>query len=334
MQLLFYLKDLYHLLYYSVIRFVFNVTPFSLFIRYANLKGTYKYLLYSTFRKDVYDNVYQAFGDQKSKAELLRLTKSIIQGVQVWNICNYFQAKLSDAEIEGYFPVDGLENLEEALKSGKGVILLSGHLGPHFITRYILRKKGYQLKGVRFRNVSGVHSTKMETNSWFGKRIVEKLKIQRYTEPPDFYFKVEFNSRPLLKHLNGNSILFTMGDGMQSLTHIDTKFLNNTVPFSLGAMSLARVSGATVLPVIVSGKAGSKNFSTSIGKPLELQTTEDRQEDIRQNTLKFVCCLEEQILTYPSNWRHWVVRQYFTRINEFFLKEKNRHSKVLGLGRS
>ncbi len=329
-------RDPFILLYCALARFVFKSLPFSVLLAFSNLKGAYKYAFYRTLRRDVLHNVHRAFGDKRSQKELLRLTRSIIQSVQVWNLCNYMHEKLSLEEIERRFPLLGLENLDEALKQEKGVILLSGHLGPHFITRRILREKGYPVRAVRFRSASkrSAAAPVSRTASRVGELIERKLRIHRYEEPDEARFDVGFNARPLSKFLNKNGILFSMGDGMQSLTYMKVKFLNNTVPFSLGPMSLARATGARVLPVIVTGRMGSRDFKTRIGRPLQLQVTADREEDVRCNTLQFVRCLESQIVEFPYSWRNWLVRNYFERINEYFAVEKDRHARVLGLGRA
>ncbi|MFQ5706819.1 MAG: lysophospholipid acyltransferase family protein [bacterium] len=326
------LKDFFQLIYLSLVRQAFKAMPFSLGILAAKGKGLYKYFFDRSLRGIVLNNVYQAFADVKSRKELLKLTQSILKTAQVCAFCAYFHEKLSDRQIENRFPVRGLENLDNALQKGKGVILFSGHLGPHFIARYLLRQKGYQVRGLRFKGAED-NGSNMRNASRLRAR-VEKLKIKRYVEPPECYFQVDFNARPVFKFLKQNGILINMGDGVHSLTYKKMDFLNNSIPFSLGTMSLARSTGATVLPVYLQGTPGNKDFETRIGEPFALQVTEDRQADIEENTLIYVRCLEKQITEYPHNWRNWMYRDYFTRLEDFVSQETDKHSKVFGHGLS
>lgn len=330
MQPAFHIRDVYDFGVHLTARMAFYALPFSWLVQWARLQGLRKYLSNSLLRDVVFNNVYQAFADDRSERELRRLTRGILQVSEVLNVCAFFHHKFSDAALEKWFPIRGLEHLDAALKQRRGVILLSGHLGPHFIVRHRLRQKSYEVRGLRFKGGDGAAPARSRLATFIDTRV----RLKRYEEPEDGYFEVGFNPRPVAKYLQNNGVLFTMADGVHSLTYAKLPFLNNEVPFSLGTMSLARGTGAVVLPVRVEGVTGTRQFQTIVDAPMELQVTKDRQRDIYENTRRYVKMLEQQIVRHPYNWRNWMYRDYFTRINQFVSETTDRHARVFGHGLS
>jgi lauroyl/myristoyl acyltransferase len=336
MRALLYPKDIVRLFYYLAIRALFYVTPFSLIVRFGYVKGAYRYHTDKRLRNIVLKNLTRVYGGRKSREDILALTKSVIQSYTVIGLCHsYFGQKLSEKKIEEIFPLRGLENLDEALKKGKGAILLAGHLGVMMIVWHLIYGKGYPLRAVRFKGTKAVEGIpRRERRSRLGEFIESTLRVRKYQEPEDSYFQVNFNSRPLIEHLGRNGVLLILADGVHSISYLRYRFLRNDVPFAAGAMSLARQSGAEVLPITVEGKVGSRAYRTAVGSPFPLQASASRKDDIRANTLKFVKCLEKQITRHPYLWRYWVYEDYFLRKNEFYEKEPDRHAAVFGIGKA
>ena len=51
-------------------------------------------------------------------------------------------------DVEGLVEMDGLEHLDEALKHGKGVVLVHGHFGPVHLPLVVLARLGYRMKQI------------------------------------------------------------------------------------------------------------------------------------------------------------------------------------------
>jgi lauroyl/myristoyl acyltransferase len=333
---LFYPKDIVRLFYHLALKALFHITPFSLIVRFGYAKGAYQYRTDNRLRSIVYNNLTRVYGGRKTEREILSLTRAVIQSYKVTGLCHsYFGQKLNEKRIEEIFPLHGLENLDEALKKGKGAILLAGHLGVMMIVWHLIYGKGYPLRAVRFKGTKAVEGIpRRERRSRLGEFIESTLRVRKYQEPEDSYFQVNFNSRPLVEHLGRNGVLLILADGVHSISYMRYRFLRNDVPFAAGAMSLARESGAEVLPITVEGKVGSPAYRTAVGRPFALQGSANRKDDVRANTLKFVKCLEKQIARHPYLWRYWVYEDYFLRKNEFYEKEPDRHAAVFGIGKA
>jgi len=88
-------------------------------------------------------------------------------------------------------------------------------------------------------------------------------------------------------------------------TLADVPFLNGRLRLSLGALRLALVSGAPVMPVFVSrDRAGSSAFEVVIGAPLKISAG-PREQRLLGAACEYATELEAFVRDRPESWVGW-----------------------------
>ena len=117
---------------------------------------------------------------------------------------------------------------------------------------------------------------------------------------------VALNLRPHLAALASNDTLVILADGRGAQSTVKLPVTRMSAHFSPGAVSLARVSGAPVLPTFVVDEPRPGDpigMRLVIHPPLDLQVTADAAADNRANLERFAAVYGRQVRTHPHNWQ-------------------------------
>ncbi len=187
--------------------------------------------------------------------------------------------------LENIVSFQGKENLEVALRMGKGLILLTAHLG------------NWELGGIFFGNYgAGINVvTFADSNPEIDRirmRYREKHRVNTITigDSP-------FSTLELLSALNRGEIVALLVDryraGPESLT---MDFFNKPTFFPRGPSALSRLTGAPLVVAFVV-KEG-KGYRGIVEEPFVVTDEEEEDEAIG----RVVKMLEKYIMVYPDQW--------------------------------
>ncbi len=115
----------------------------------------------------------------------------------------------------------------------------------------------------------------------------------------------EINLRPHLAAIARNDTLIILGDGLTARALWRFPVLGIDVYFSPGAVSMARATGAPILPTFVVDDLERKHpvgLRLVIHRPLDIQVTSDANADHEVNLRRFAAAYEQQVRTHPHLW--------------------------------
>jgi lauroyl/myristoyl acyltransferase len=206
--------------------------------------------------------------------------------------------------------ITGLRHLEGCLARGRGVILWeSNGFGPRWMPKRVLRERGFPLHQVHGSdhlgglNVAGSEAT-------LARRMIAKPafdRAERYFAAGLTYLSADTPHTPLRalrRRLTANDIVCIAGDGLLGRQHVAVAFLGATAHFATGMASLARYSGAPLVPMFCV-PAGDGRWDLQIEEPITVRRETGRDEAVRQATERFARLLEHEILSHPEHYRNW-----------------------------
>jgi lauroyl/myristoyl acyltransferase len=205
-------------------------------------------------------------------------------------------------------PIEGIGYLKEALEQGRGVILWeSNSMGLRAVSKQILHERGFSIHQV----YSDLHFELFLNNgpeiSWVQHHLIGRTleKIDRKSLEEIIYLPSS-NSlafvRILMDRLKRNAILCIPGDGSEGQRQVPVKFFGHTKLFPTGMVSLAKRSGATLLPLFcITGENGEPRLV--IERPIDIPG--DREQGFESGIFQYVHLLESNIRKYPKNYKKW-----------------------------
>ena len=310
------LKDLYFLLVIALLIVVdwFSSPRLKDFVISSIVFSAYR--LSSKKRRNMLRNVTLAFNGMLSERRKQVIVKGAFHGF--WE--SMFSLLESPKDRKEYMKAEvyGLDHLHHALRNGKGVILWeSKGLRNRILSKRILYGKGFFIHQVHGVNHLGGFLVDDSSATWVRRRL-----IKRFFERCERRFIAEIITLPrsnslaftriLLNLLNQNTIICISGDGKTGQRMIPQKFLGRTEFFSTGMVSLAKVSGAVILPMFcIRKKDGEINLV--IEKPISVHKGENREEILERSVADYVNLLEAYIRRYPEQYINWHVSEDLPR---------------------
>ncbi len=199
--------------------------------------------------------------------------------------------KFSKREVKKFVEIEGLENLDSAVKNGKGAVLVHGHFGPVHLPLVALARLGYPMKQIGLPTDEGL--------SWTGKNVAFRLRLKYEAKIPAEIIMADAFLRPAFRWLKSGGVIMVTGDGTGTDTHVgkqkEFSFFGRRVLFPLGPALLAQKTGAALLPMFI--LPGNKlAYRIIIGGPLGGTGAAGPEEA----TAKFVKALEGAVSKAPG----------------------------------
>lgn len=201
---------------------------------------------------------------------------------------------------EKIIDIKGLENLDKALKSGRGAVLLHGHFGnPHIIMPGI-GYRGYKLNQLGSRNPpekrEGLFS-RMYNNL---RTTVYESKLKYKESLPVNFIYTDAFIRDVFRRLKDNEIIAIGIDGREGSKSVVIDFLGGKALFYTGAMKLILRAKPVVLPTF--HVRNKRSHTIIIEKPMDLEITGDEEKDTCANLKKILNIFENYMHRYPEHY--------------------------------
>jgi phosphopantetheine--protein transferase-like protein len=266
------------------------------------LSGKLVYRLLPYRREVVLENLRRVFGDTAGEQEVMRLAQ--LHYAHIWRMMLEFLwfPLLPRAKRIGMVTVENLEVLLDAHARGKGVLILTGHLGNFEVAT---------AAGIaRFPEAHGhFHFVRRPIKP----RWLENLVYRRSRRLGFGFLSKRGSVDEFIRILEaGEIILYPFDQCALGRDGIDVEFFGHAAGTFRSLAILARATGAPVLPAST-WRGPDGRHVLRFEEPLRPVECDDYNEEIRRNTRLYNAALERMILRHPEQWwwmhRRWRRRQ-------------------------
>jgi KDO2-lipid IV(A) lauroyltransferase len=253
----------------------------------ARLKGLFFYYFIPVRKKVAYKNILLAF-PEKTELEIKSIIKSSYINVFTVIAEFFYMRKLDDARLRKFVNPVTLALINENIKKGKGLVIISAHFGNWELMAYGCAR----ITGVPFNVI-----VKEQTN-----KLVDK-KINRVRESAGNKM-IDMNNaaRDVLSVLRGGGAVALLGDQTAPKENsVKIKFFTDDVPAFEGA---ARFAIKTKAPVIFGAAVRKENgkYDVFIREIDMSKYSEYNDENIIKLTQEHADILVELIKAHPGHW--------------------------------
>jgi len=204
--------------------------------------------------------------------------------------------KLNPKAINKFVSFEGKEHLDNALKSGKGVILFTAHFGNWELLAASLSLNGYPMNAIVRKNRSKSLDKLIKSH----RDIVGITSIDR-----------DKSIKTALKCLRRNELLGILADIDTKTSGIFVDFFGRLAYTPYGPVAISLKTGAYLIPTFIV-RQNDDSHRVFFEPPLKLSQSGDWDTDIKINTSLFTKVIESYIRRYPKQWI-WMHQRWKTR---------------------
>ncbi len=278
----------------SALSGLFSVVPHGLAVHSGDLLGRVAGRLLPLRRGTAEDNLAAAFPDL-DEAGRTRILRGLYRhlGRTLAEFCRY--PVLNAKQLSRRVKIVGEDHLRRALEPGRGVFLLTGHLG-----NWEYLGAGLAARGFPMTFLVGPHRNKLAEelfNRYRAMNGVEVLVAGR-------------DMRDVFKALKRGRVVATVADQDAGPDGYFIDFFGRPASTALGPFRIARRSGAPLI-LALAERHGMKH-TVRIDAPIWSDPDRDAVEEARAWAAHYHSRLEDVIRAHPEQW-FWVHRRWRSR---------------------
>jgi Kdo2-lipid IVA lauroyltransferase/acyltransferase len=253
------------------------------------------YYLFHGFRRRSITNLGLALADRFDSAATSSIARRSLR--------NFFRACIeigialesSEKDVCRDIEIAGKENLDSAVARGKGVIVLSAHLGNFFLLGTRLAVEGYPVYVLVNQPRTGQFAKLMDEYRSQVKQRTIHARPRRDA------------LRELSQVLRRNELAVIIADEYRRSSGIQVPLFGGKVLARRGPATLASRTGAAIVPAYMV-RQPDDTLRLIIEPALELVRSGKAKADILENTLRITQWFERTICNHPDQWNWMNIR--------------------------
>lgn len=252
----------------------------------GNVLGSLFYRVSRRYRTMALDNLRAAFGSEKTEKEIESIAKNVFRHFARGGAEFFYLLSLRPEQIEKMIDVEGLELIEDAVKEGKGCVMITAHYGNWELLARKLVLLGYKVNVIaRDSDDPGMTGMATKIRESGGYTVFDK-------------------DQPLLgafKALRRNEVLGILPDQNELRGGIFVDFFGRPVSTAIGPAVFALRSGAPVIPMFAPRMPDGRYKATAYPR-IEFTPSGDEEKDICDLTALINQAIEREVRRNPDQW--------------------------------
>lgn len=276
---------------------ILSLVPFRILTVLGSWLGGFYYPLDLKRKKIGLDNLRLTLGKGRSEKEIRHILRSVYRHMGSSLLEFAATHRLSRERIDSLVRFEGLDKIDAAMKTGRGVIILGAHIG-----NWELYAQGGALHGFpvhvigRKANVNLLNNYMVRIRECHGNRVILRTNAMRR----------------ILKILQEGKAIGVMCDQRGSTSRgLIIDFLGQPAPTSPALARIILKSGAVVLTSF-GYRNPDQTHTLTIGGPLTFDMNQDAENNVLHITEHYIKALEDFIRLHPDQWL-WMHRRWMSR---------------------
>jgi KDO2-lipid IV(A) lauroyltransferase len=235
---------------------------------------------------------------ERSLQERNQILRSLFRylGWQLVEVCR--MTRYTAENLRGWIRTEGLEHYLAAKARGKGVLIVTGHLGAWELSSFYHSLMGHPM-GMVIRRLDN-------------RRLDEFVNGIRCLHGNRVLHKDDFARGLLTAMRKGETVGILMDTNMTPPQGVFVEFFGRQACTASGLARVALKTGAAVLPGFMLWEQAERRYVLHFGSELAFERSGDEEAGIVAATQLCTSAIESWIRRYPDQWL-WIHRRWKTR---------------------
>ena len=277
--------------------FISWIVPRRAWVKFFGLLGRLSFFVARKSRRRAFENLSMAFGNEKSEKEIFKLSRKVYEmlGKNGGEVLRGFAINSQEA-LDKIRRVNGIEHFEAAHKPGKGVLLLTAHLGAFEFVATELATRGYNpLIVVKRLKDARLNDLLLQQRNRAGAQVVPRGE----------------DTIRLIRSLKSGGTVIILIDQDTKVKSRFVNFFGTPCATPIGATVLALRTGAAVVPMFIH-LCEDYMHEINCYPSVTMEVTGDEERDLIVNTQKLSDVVEKEVRRYPEQWV-WMHQRWKTK---------------------
>ncbi|MFA6142444.1 MAG: lysophospholipid acyltransferase family protein [Candidatus Omnitrophota bacterium] len=271
---------------YRLGEFLALSVPVRISYRAACIAADLCYFFFSADRAAVISNLNIVTAGKLSAREERGMARQVFRNFAKY-LVDFFRFSIIDKNyIDKFVRIEGLNNIDEALSKGKGVIALSAHIGNWELGGSVISLAGYPLSAVVL-----THKHK-KVNEFFRRQ-----RLAGMVKP----IEIGMTLKECYRVLKNNKILALMGDRDFTGSGFRIKFFGHDALIPKGPAAFSYRIGSAIVPSFMI-REDDDTFRLIFEKPIYPDRSIEEAASTRQLTEQYLSVVESYIRARPAQW--------------------------------
>ena len=269
--------------------------PASLLYWMGGFLGRCSYYILARERRKALANLAIAYGDSMSVRWRRRVARAVFAnlGRNFAELALY--PRLDSRNIHDMVRMEGKEIVDRALREGRGIIIITGHIGNWELIPAYFTALGY---------TGGVVARRVYYEKY--DRLLVRLRRSRGFR----VFYRDESPKPILRALRNNEIVGILADqDVRKLPGVFVDFFGRPAYTPTAPVLLAVKSGAPLAPARIIREG--RRHRIVVEEPLPLRRDGDIRANLEYNTRLWSAAIERYVREHPEQWV-WMHRRWRT----------------------
>lgn len=291
---------MFNYILYRIGKFIALRMPLKIGYKLAVLISDIRYIFAVSDRKAVTENLKAIF-PEKSEQEIRNIRKQMFRNFAKYLVDFFRFSKLDTEFINKNIKIENIHYFDEALSKGKGVIVLTAHLGNWELGGVVIARLGYP-----FWVVALPHKNKKVDGFFNHQRESKGIHVMPMGKA----------ARQCLNLLKENKMIALAGDRDFSEKGIIVDFFGKNSLLPLGPAAFSIKTQSIIVPGFML-RNPDDTFTLKIEKPIEVSAPQDtnwlsnKNNSLLEIINSYKIILEDYIRRYPEQWymfrRFWLL---------------------------
>jgi lauroyl/myristoyl acyltransferase len=222
----------------------------------------------------------------EDQGQLNRMTRQVFRNFAKYLVDFFGFLKIDDEYIKSFVKVEGINNLDKALSKGKGVILLSAHIGNWELGALAVSRLRQPVMAVAL-----THGDKRINDFFTRQRMAGKVKP----------VEIGMSLRKCYEALKNNGLVALLGDRDFSNNGLSMDFFGLPALIPKGPAVLSSRLQAEIVPTFMV-REKDDTFRLVFEAGLKRSSADGEDDRLREIMRGYVSVIERYVKMYPTQW--------------------------------